>query len=54
MEIKRCIMCHRRMLNEVQCSNPKCVCHKLPKELQDEYERQKSEGDEHEGEVTNE
>lgn len=38
----RCFLCGRKMINEVQCSNPKCSRHKLPKELQAEYDRKEA------------
>ena len=44
------------MKNEFQCSNKKCPCSKLPKELQAEIERQENEvaNDESEGKGINE
>lgn len=39
----KCLMCGCRMLNDVQCSNKKCICNKLPDELQKEYDKQAAE-----------
>lgn len=45
--VKRCFLCGRKMLNEVQCSNEKCSRNTLPKELKEEYDRR---GDDNESE----
>lgn len=39
----RCFLCMRKMLNEFQCSNPKCERHTLPPAMQAEAEKAKEE-----------
>ncbi len=39
----RCFLCMRKMLNEFQCSNPKCERHILPPAMQAEAEKAKEE-----------